>query len=389
MSRRFSIRNYLADIIILKDSPNIGKRIMDAPLVKELDLEVLEVRRNGNKFNLPPADFIFEEDDELRVRCDLDKIKRLKDRAKINIKATGTETDSDDEQNVDTTILELIITANSELEGKTLEEVEFKRKYRAIPLAIQHRNEILHEQLEHINLKAGDIILAEVKTHRLPKFKRLQSRQESPFIIISEEGLTEFKALNFWIVVACVLGVVILAATNVLNIMIGAIAASGILVATKTITMKDTYASIDWTVIFLLGGALSLGKGMENSGLAQAIADGLVTTLGTWGPHIILASFYLITIIFTEIMSNNATAALMAPIAIVTAHSLGVSPIPFLMAVTFAASASFLTPVGYQTNTMIYGAGQYRFSDFGKTGAILSFVLWIVISWSIPYFFPF
>ena len=233
------------------------------------------------------------------------------------------------------------------------------------------------------------MILAEMKTHYLDQWKTSTKDQNLPFIILSQEGIQSFNRKQFWTVMAIIIGVISTAALNILPIVISTLIGVCLLVLSKTMTMKEVYQSIQWPIVFLLAGALSLGAAMNNSGLAMDIANLITSTFQNSGPIIILSGIYLMTSLLTEMMSNNATAALVAPIAIAIAIQLDVSPTPFLMATMFAASASFMTPIGYQTNTMIYSAGGYRFRDFLKVGVWLNLIFWLMSTLLIPVFFPF
>ncbi len=386
---RFKMGGYLAELVINDGSKLAGRRIMNAPIIRELDLEIIEVlRANGNRHYLPQGDLRLLEGDTLKVRCDVNKLKELKDQMQIGVRE-DLKISEDGLLSENMALVELVVTAKSEFEGKTLRDVDFRRKYRSIPLAIQQREEILNDQIQDVVLMPGDIILTEVKTHFLDDLKRMEASPNRPFVVLSEEKFIDFNRRNFFIVTATILSIVALAAMKILPIMVGAIAGTAVIALTGCLRMKEFYRAIDWKIIFLLAGALSLGVGMQNSGLAAQIANFLVGTLGAFGPIAIISGLYLVTSLLTESMSNNATAALLTPIAIATALALGLSPIPFIMAVTFAASATFMTPVGYQTNTMIYSAGNYRFRDFFRTGVWLNLLFWILATLLIPVLYPF
>ena len=389
LSQKFGMRNYLTEIEVLEESEFVGQRIMDSILATELSIDIIEVRRNGNLFTLPPGDFVIQSSDVLKLRCDVEKIKALRDRLKVNFNTSAVRINENEIQKGDTSILELIITSGSEFEGKNLRQMDFRRRYRAAPLAILHHEKVVHDDLHEIRLNAGDIILTEIKTHRLNNLKRLEMSQKSPFIVLSEEGVIDFNKKKFLTVLSVIVGVVLISSFNLLSIPIATLLGAVTLVLTKTISMREVHESIEWKIIFLLAGALSLGIALDRSGLASMIASGLISYLGDYDPIVILSGLYLLTSLFTEVMSNNASAALLTPIAITTASEMELSPYPFMIAVMIAASASFMTPIGYQTNTMVYSAGQYKFGDFFKIGVGLNLIFWILASLLIPVFYPF
>ena len=389
LEKKFGIKNYITEIVLLPNSDSVGKKLMDSNIIKDFDLDVLQINRGNSEIIMPSGDFTLESNDILKVRCDIDKIKGLKDRAKIEDDGITMLLGDSKLTSRNVALVELVVASNSDFQGRTLKELDFRRRFRAIPLAIRHRKEVLHSGLYDTKLKSGDIILAEVKTHYLKELKKMENENESPFVLLSEDTMLDFNLKNFTIVSTVILAVILSAAFGWMDIMVGSIAAVSILVLSQCLTMKDAYESINWQVIFLLAGSLSMGVAMNNTGLDLLLAKNLVHYLEAWGPIAVLSGLYILTALLGELMSNNATAALITPIAIATANQLNVDHLPFLMAVVFASSASFMTPVGYQTNAMVYGAGQYKFMDFFKIGLGVSVIFWILISLLIPVFYPF
>ncbi len=394
LMKKFGMGDYLTEIVLLENSASVGKSIKESPLVKKLDLDILEVNRKGNAFIMPSEDLILERSDVLKVRCNVEKIKALKEREGIALKSDAKfksldELAGDKKKDSRIVFVEAVIAPNSPFEGRTVKELSFRQKYGATVLAIRHRGELMRDKVVATQLRAGDTLLIEVDKDHLQNLQQLELRGRNTFLIVSEVDLPEYRRDKMFTVVVTMIGVIALASFNILPIMMAAIIGSMVLVLTRCISMEEAYLAIDWKVIFLLAGALSLGVAMDVSGTASLISHSLIEISGSLGPMAILSVLYIVTMILTGTMSNNASAVLLAPIAIAASVELNVDARPFLMAITFAASSSFMTPVGYQTNTMIYGVGGYRFMDFMRVGIPLNVIFWILATFLIPYFFPF
>ena len=393
LMKKFGMGEYLTEIVLLPNAPSVGKSIMKSPLVRKLDIDITEVNRKGQSFIMPSKDFVLEAGDVLKVRCNVEKIKALKAKegvilksdAKFKSRDRSTSRKSDNR----VVFVEAVIAPNSPFEGRTVKDLGFRQRFGATVLAIRHRGELMREKVVNTTLRAGDTLLIEADKDQLHNLRQLELKGRNTFLIVTEVDLPDYRADKMWTVVLTLVGVIAFASLNILPIMMAAIIGSMFLVLTKCISMDEAYNAIDWKVIFLLAGALSLGVAMYESGTAAIISSFIIDVIGSLGPVAVLSAMYIITSILTETMSNNASAVLLAPIAVAAADQLGVDPRPFLMAITFAASSSFMTPVGYQTNTMIYGVGLYRFSDFMRVGTPLNLIFWVLATFLLPVFFPF
>ncbi|MBN1533421.1 MAG: SLC13 family permease [Spirochaetes bacterium] len=383
LTDKYRMRDYLTDVVLLAGAKSIGHSLADSPLIKDLEIDVLEVIRDGRRLYTPVLDIVLQENDLLRVRCDIKQLQELKERIGIHMKS-DCELHEEDFRCENLMLTEVVIAPGSRLIGKTIKSAAFRNIFRVTALALRHRGSLRNTGFADTSLKAGDAILLEVRKENYEALK-----DNKNFVIVSDIETPHYRKSKILPAAAIILAVVVTAALGIVPIITGSIIGAILLVVTGCITLEEAYDAIDWKVIFLLGGIISLGVALDKTGVAMYLSDGMIRFLGGFGPIAIVAALYLITSLLTELMSNNATAVLLAPIAIAVAKAMDVSPTPFLMAIAFAASASFMTPVGYQTNTMIYGVGSYKFTDFTRVGAPLNLILWILAVLLIPVFFPF
>jgi di/tricarboxylate transporter len=281
-------------------------------------------------------------------------------------------------------LAEVLIAPRSSLIDRTLGDVQFRRRYEAIVLAIRARRKTVREKLNQVRLKFGDALLLLGPTEELARL-----RGDPNFLVLQQVDEPALRRAKIPLAVGVIAAVVALAAFNIMPILVSAILGCIALVVTRCLTLEEAYGAIDWRVIFLLAGVIPLGSAMERSGAAHLLGQWTVILAGPLGPMAVLAVIYGLTALLTALMSNNATAVLMVPIAISSAAGLGVEARPFLIAVCFAASTCFATPVGYQTNTMVLHAGGYRFADYVRIGLPLNVIFWVMAVIMIPKLWPF
>ncbi|MHA6248614.1 SLC13 family permease [Pontibacter sp. CAU 1760] len=383
LSDDFNLGQYLTEVVLLPESPGVGVPLHKLGLVQNLDMHVMQITRNKQKLPVSTS-LVMQAGDVLKIRSGVEKLKMLKEEKGIKLKSERKFHDSDIPLD-DGKLYEAIVTPNSYMEGKSLKELDFRGyNHGASVLAIRHRDEIVNQKPGRIKLSAGDVLLISANDYQADKLRR-----NDDLLIISQTDRSPFKYSKIIPVIAITIAVVATSASGMVPIVLSAMTGVILLVLFRCLRMDEVYKAIDWKVIFMLAGVLSMGAALEKTGAAKLLADYLIYGIGGYGPHVLLSVFFFITFMTTNFMSNNATAALLAPIAIVTAQELGVSVRPFLMAVAYGASLSFMTPMGYQTNTMIYGPGNYRFSDYLRVGTPLNLLFWLLASFILPYFFPF
>ena len=386
LTETYELGKYITELRVMEKSPLIGKSVAQAQLAEKHSVYVMELLRGEEKHWSPRAELL-REGDVLLVRGDWTKLEALKETTRLELDSEFKLKDNQftgEDGDAAQVLAEVMVAPGARMVGQTLAQLDFQWHYNATVLALHRRGEVLREKIKDIPLNVGDVLLM-----LSPRADLEVIKANANLVVLNERGEAKQPRRKALLAVGIMVAAVAVAALGILPIVASSILGGIALVATRCIGNDQAYQAIDWRVIVLLAGVLPLGIAMQKSGLAQTVADFGVDMVGGFGPLAVLAAIYLITALLTEMMSNNAAAVLITPIAFTTAVSMEVSPTPFLVAVRFAASTAFATPVGYQTNTMVYNAGNYRFVDFMKMGIPLNLLFWGLAVYLIPIFFPF
>ncbi len=377
-----SLTRYLGEVRVVSGSPLVGRTLVEAAVAERYGIEVLGVVGAGG-VAVPAVDPPrLAAGDTLLVKASARTLVGLPPAAGLAVR-TGKHLSDADLRAVDSVVLRAVVPPNSRLEGRTVKGVDFRNRYGATALALHRVGEEVVDTVGRVRLRVGDELLVLAPRANLDRL-----RAQGDLLVLTEEDspLPPAKAV---VAAATVAGVVTTAATGVLPVAAAALVGCAVLVLTGCLPAHKVHESVDWKVVVLLGAIIPLGAALESSGAAAEAVRGILWLVGDRGPRVVLGAFTLATYLLTGFMSNNATAALMVPIVLSTAQAMGVDGRPFLVAVMFAASAAFYTPVGYQTNLLVYGPGGYRFGDYTRVGGPLNLVFWAIVTLLTPVLFPF
>jgi len=376
-------REFLTQLYVNRDSLLVGKRFPETPLAKRRELRVIEVSREGRPVPIPLDELVFEGGDLILIKAHASGVMELNETAGLDL-VPEDEFGLEAIRTESAVLMEGIVGPASRLVGSSLKELNFRQRFGVLILAVHRRGVNLRERFEDVKLAFGDTLLLQGPVDRMNELFN-----EKDFVNLSKPKGRPVRREKAPVAVGALLLFMIGGALFPAYIPILALTAVVVTLIARCIDPDEAYDAVEWRVIFMIFGMLGLGLGLQETGLAEIVAETATRWLRGFGPFGVLAALYLLSAVLTEMISNNAVAALLTPIAIGIGQQMGVDPRPFIVAVMFASSASFVTPIGYQTNTYVYGAGGYRFTDFSRVGVPLAIGLWILASLLIPRLWPF
>ncbi len=384
LTEAYQVKEYITEAVVLDGSPLHGRRISQCGLDRQFGLKVRAILRGRQKFPFPHRNRKIQTGDILFLEGDPQAILKVRKGQGLAIVPEQDNPTLDESDKSSMVVVEASLLPNSDLAGKTLREVHFADTFGLTVLAIWRSGAPVVRKVDHVTLRYGDVLLLQG-----PKENVIHLGSDHGFLLMGDVSPATYVPQKAPIAICVLLGVIVMAASGILPIMLSASLGALLLILFRCLRTKEIYQTVNWQILFLIAGTLPLGIAMEKSGAAHFLAEQIIGIIGPFGPWAVLAAVFLITFALTEVMSHAAAAVLVAPIAYNTALDLAVSPKPFFMAVAVAASSCFMTPISHQSNALVMGPGGYRFVDYLKTGTPLNLLVWVVASLLIPLIFPF
>ncbi|MFQ6616387.1 MAG: SLC13 family permease [Fidelibacterota bacterium] len=387
LTRNYHMAPYMTEFKVAQESSLIGFTCMERGVSENYDITILSVIRNGSRHDTNIRNLKIEAGDILLARGTLDNFVRFREEEKVLL-LTDVKMNQVELAGQENVVVEGLVTPGSTLIGKSIKEVDFRNKFGAFVLAIRREGKTLREKIAHIVLHFADTLLIYAPRARL---KTLADSRD--LAILQEHDIQLHKVRFWWLAIALIPLIMGVAALGIMGILQAALMGVVILLLLRSITIHESYESINWSVIVMIAAFIPAGIAMERTGTAALVGNLIVGAgrffPGDLAPYGVLSLIYLVGVILTSILSNNAAAIVLVPVALDVSSRLGVDARPFIFAICFGASTCFMTPMGYKTNLMVYGPGRYRFGDFMRAGAPLNLLFWILASILIPVFWPF
>jgi di/tricarboxylate transporter len=372
---------FLTEVIVREESPFVGSTIRDALEQVSFEANVTQLIREGDYHQEPPLSMTVRSGDTITIRLTEAAVQTLHDVEGVEFVPEVIPPGGLEGLGPGQTLVEIVVTAGSDLVGETVESTPFQQQYQTAVLAIRRGSETAYERLTDYRIRPGDVLLIEAEAETVD-----QLADDPNVLVAGELGLQEFRSAKLPIAIATIAGVVGLAALNVLPIMVTALAGVLAMITAGIVKPAEAYDAVQWDVIFLLAGVIPLGKALSATGGADLLGTAVAST-ATFLPAVgVLGMFYFLTVAMTNLISNQASVVLLIPVAVDAAARIQANAFAFVLAVTFAASTAFMSPVGYQTNLFVYGPGGYEFRDYLRVGAPLQVVLAVVTTLGIAVF---
>jgi len=366
---------FFTEVVVPEGSPLIAQKIIDVGLFKHEGMRVIDVLRADDSLRRHLADVELAEGDRVVLRTEMQELLGLKDSSKVTlVERVGSKS---------TTTVEALIMPDCRLVGRSLGSLRLRRRYGVYPLAVHRRSQNIGTKLDDVVVRVGDTLLLEGAPEDIGRLAA-----DVDILNLNETTDRPFKRGRAPLVLAVLAGIVVLAALEVAPIQILAMLGVVVLLVTRTIEPEEAWSQVSASLLALILAMLVVGEALDHSGAAEMVVNAISPTLAALPPLGVLFVLYFMTQILTELLSNNAVAVIVTPVAITLAHSLGLDPRALVIAVMFAATLAFATPIGYQTNTMVYGVGGYRFIDFTRVGLPLNIVTGVTCCLLIPVFWP-
>jgi len=382
LTDEFEMGEYLTEVAVREDSPIIGQTVQEAIAATEFDVDIIQLVRDRRTFLEPLDQKTVRAGDIFAIRTDRDTLVDLLDTDGLDIVPDVEVDDAELERAGDRqNLVELVIAPGSSLVSETLASANFRQRYDATVLALRRGRTLFRQRLDRVKLKVGDTLLIQATADSIDRLNRNRD-----FIVAQEVQRPDFRRSKIPVAVGIVAAVVGVAALTQIHIVVSALAGALAMVLTGCLRPTELYDAVQWDVIFLLAGVIPLGVALQATGGADLLADLFVLAAPGFPAIVVLGLMYVLTALLTNIISNNASVVLMIPVAVEAARQLDANAFAFVLAVTFAASTAFMTPVGYQTNLLVYGPGGYRFTDYLKVGAPLQAVFAVVTTLGIAFF---